>query len=219
MSSSRPTPRLFLIRHGETEWSLNGRHTGRTDIPLTENGVQVVAAKASIVVGPGKLIDPANLCHAFVSPRIRARKTFELLFSGLPELPPHTITEEAREWDYGDYEGLTPAQIQERNPGWSSWRDGFPGGESVEDMTQRVDAVIANVHEVHRKYFEEGVGVRDCMVVAHGHFSRVFISRWLEFPLHLGVHFSVEPAGIAVLSYNHKSLKEPALSGLNLYSL
>jgi probable phosphoglycerate mutase len=159
------------------------------------------------------------MCHVFVSPRKRAQRTFALLFGGLPELPPHTTTEDVREWDYGDYEGLTSAQIAETNPNWSIWGDGCPGGESVEEMTKRVDGVVSKVQEIHRQYFEEGVGRRDCMIVAHGHFLRVLISRWVQFDLCLGTHFNVEPAGIAVLTYNHKTLKEPALDGLNLYAI
>ncbi|KAG8986227.1 hypothetical protein FRB93_005485 [Tulasnella sp. JGI-2019a] len=219
MPHNRPIPRLFIIRHGETEWSINGRHTGRTDIPLTENGIKVAEAKAPEVVGRGKMLDPDNLCHIFVSPRIRAQKTFNILFGILPELPPHTTTEDVREWDYGEYEGLTSAEIEERNPGWSIWCDGCPGGESVVQMCARVDGVVAKVHELHRKYYEEGIGRRDCMIVAHGHFLRVLISRWVQFTLRLGTHFNVEPAGIAILTYNHHSLKEPALNGLNLHAL
>ncbi|KAG8850147.1 hypothetical protein FRB96_000522 [Tulasnella sp. 330] len=199
--------------------TLNAGPTGRSDIPLTENGIKVATAKAPEVVGHGKMLDPDNLCHIFISPRQRAQKTFELLFDILPELPPHTTTEEVREWDYGDYEGFTSAEIDEKNPGWSIWRDGCPGGESVEEMCARVDGIVAKVHELHRKYYEEGIGRRDCMIVAHGHFSRVLIARWVEFTLRLGTHFNVEPAGIAILSYNHHSLKEPALNGLNLHAM
>jgi len=217
-SNSRPVPRLFIIRHGETEWSKNGRHTGRSDIPLTPNGIKVVTSRAPDVVGPDKLINPETMCHVLVSPRQRAQKTFELLFCQLSKLPPHTVTEDVREWDYGDYEGLTSAEIAKKDPTWSIWKDGCPGGESVEAMTKRVDTVVAQIHEFHRQYYEEGIGRRDCMIVAHGHFLRVLISRWVEFNLQLGTHFNVEPAGIAILTYNHKSLNEPALNGLNLHA-
>jgi len=218
MSSERPLPRLFLIRHGETEWSLNGRHTGKSDIPLTANGENIIIERAPNLVGPGKFLDPANICHAFVSPRQRAKHTFDLLFAGCPNPPSFVVTEEVAEWDYGDYEGLTPAQIKEKDRYWSIWRTGCPGGESAEDMSKRVDKVIDKVQEIHRKYFEEGVGRRDVLIVAHGHFNRVFISRWVQFPLYLGTHFHFEPAGVAILSYNHRNLKEPALNALNLYA-
>jgi len=213
-------PRLFVIRHGETEWSINGRHTGTSDIPLTKHGVDIITSKAPIVVGEDKLITPSTICHALVSPRQRARKTFELLFANLPtdEKPPYEICEGVREWDYGEYEGLKPREILERQPGWKIWKDGCPGGESVEEMTARVDGVIAQIRELHRKYKEDGVGKRDVIIFSHGHFSRVLISRWMEFTPALGTHFNVEPGGIALLCYNHNNLKEPSLNGLNLYA-
>jgi len=170
-----------------------------------------------VLVGEGKIIEPKNLCTVFVSPRARAHKTFHLLF-GHVETPHHIITEEVREWDYGDYEGLLSSEIKDKNPTWSIWDDGCPGGESVEEMQTRVDTVIAKVREYHRQYHEEGLNTRDVCLVSHGHFSRVFISRWINFPLCLGTHFNVEPGGVAVLSYNHNSLKEPALNALNLYA-
>jgi len=213
-----PMPRLFVIRHGETEWSLNGRHTGITDIPLTVRGEKQITEKAEVLVGPGKILDPKNLCTVFVSPRQRAHKTFHLLFAHTGETPHHTIDESVREWDYGEYEGLLSSEIKEKNPTWAIWKDGCPGGESVEDMTKRVDDIIVKVREYHRQYKEEGLNTRDVLIVAHGHFSRCLISRWVEFPLCLGTHFNVEPGGIAVLSYNHNSLKEPALNALNLYA-
>ncbi|KDQ63406.1 hypothetical protein JAAARDRAFT_29435 [Jaapia argillacea MUCL 33604] len=216
---SRPMPRLFLLRHGETEWSLSGRHTGRTDIPLTKRGEDQILARREEVVGEGKLLDPNNLCMVFVSPRLRAHHTFHLLFDHLPKLPDHVTTEACAEWDYGDYEGLLGSEIKERDPNWIIWRHGCPGGESTEEMTHRVDCIIAQVREHHRLYKEEGKGTRDVLIVAHGHFNRVLITRWVNFPLSLGTHFNVEPAGIAVLSYNHNSLKEPAVNGLNLYAM
>ncbi|OSD03570.1 phosphoglycerate mutase-like protein [Trametes coccinea BRFM310] len=216
--SERPMPRLFLIRHGQTEWSINGRHTGRTDIPLTPLGEQEAAEQAKILVGDGKLIDPKNICTVMVSPRVRAHRTFHLLFDHLPEIPHHVTTEEVREWDYGDYEGLLSSEIKQRNPNWTIWNDGCPGGESVEDMRMRVDNVISKVREHHRAWKEEGKGCRDVVIVAHGHFNRCFIARWINFPLCLGTHFNVEPAGIAILGYNHHNLAEPALNALNLYA-
>ncbi|KAG8898888.1 hypothetical protein FRC01_010732, partial [Tulasnella sp. 417] len=113
------------------------------------------------------LLDPENLSRIWVSPRQRARQTFELLFANLDELPPHEICEDVREWDHGDYEGLLYEEIKAKGPGWSIWKNGGPGGESVEAMTKRVDGVIAEVREVHRKYLEDGEGRRDALIVAH----------------------------------------------------
>ncbi|KAF9569896.1 phosphoglycerate mutase-like protein [Agrocybe pediades] len=209
-------PRLFIVRHGETEWSLNGRHTGLSDIPLTERGKEQILASAPQFVGDGLLLDPKNICTALVSPRQRAHTTFHLLFQHIGTLPNHVLTEEVAEWNYGDYEGLKPAEIKALNPGWKIWDDGCPGGESVQEMQDRVDAVIKKVREYHRQYKEEGANTRDVLIVAHGHFSRVLISRWIQFPLCLGTHFNVEPGSLAILSYNHNSLAEPALNGLNI---
>ncbi|KJA29291.1 hypothetical protein HYPSUDRAFT_1076190 [Hypholoma sublateritium FD-334 SS-4] len=212
-------PRLFVIRHGETEWSKNG-HTGFTDIPLTENGVQQVKKTAEELTGEGHVIDPKNLCTVHVSPRQRAQQTFKLLFEHVPgPLPKHVLDEDVQEWNYGEYEGLKPKEIQAINPGWKIWNDGCPGGESVEQMQARVDKVISKVREYHRQYKEEGINTRDVLIVAHGHFSRVLISRWITFPLCLGTHFNVEPGALTILSYNHNSLDEPALNGLNIAAL
>lgn len=147
-------PRCFIIRHGETEWSLNGRHTGISDLPLTTNGERRIAATGKGLVGSDRLIVPKNLAHVYVSPRNRAQRTLELLDLGckerLPwkedrkpedEAPIRTearvqITEAVREWDYGDYEGLTSKQIKEERKEkgeepWDIWRHGCPGGEYV----------------------------------------------------------------------------------------
>lgn len=149
------TPRVFIIRHGETEWSLNGRHTGLSDIPLTSNGERRIRATGRALVGQDRLIVPRNLAHVYVSPRARAKRTVELLNLGLREPLPWTdkhpedhaevgtrsearveVTEGVREWDYGDYEGVTSKEIREgrkqRGEGeWDIWRDGCPGGEYV----------------------------------------------------------------------------------------
>jgi len=149
------TPRIFIIRHGETEWSLNGRHTGKTDIPLTTNGEKRIKATGQALVGPDRLIVPKNLAHIYVSPRKRAQRTLELLGilpkGELPwekhgELPDENgegdcgasveVTEAISEWDYGEYEGITSQEIAKRREKegkgtWEIWRDGCPGGEYV----------------------------------------------------------------------------------------
>jgi broad specificity phosphatase PhoE len=151
------TPRVFIIRHGETTWSLSGRHTGATDIPLTSSGEQRIRATGRALVGPDRLIVPRNLAHVYVSPRRRAQRTLELLNLRLP-LPwvdedgdgedikgqqQHDcgarveVSESVREWEYGDYEGITSKEIAEQRKAsgeeaWDIWRDGCPGGEYVE---------------------------------------------------------------------------------------
>ncbi|KAF9455055.1 phosphoglycerate mutase-like protein [Macrolepiota fuliginosa MF-IS2] len=215
----RPMPRLFVVRHGQTEWSVNGRHTGISDIPLTDRGVEQVKATAQKLVGEGKLIDPKNLCTVFVSPRQRAHKTFHLLFENAEKVPDHILTEEAREWDYGDFEGLLAQEILERRPGWNAWKDGFPGGESVGEMESRVDHIIQQIRAYHRKYFEEGTVSRDVMIVAHGHFGRVLTTRWIGLPLDQGTKLTMDAGAITILSYNHNTLDEPSITALNLSSL
>jgi probable phosphoglycerate mutase len=149
------TPRVFIIRHGETEWSLNGRHTGTTDIPLTANGERRIRATGKALVGPDRLIVPKKLAHVYVSPRRRAQRTLELLGLGCRAAFPWAehgdveagaegeacdakieVTDAVREWDYGEYEGVTSEEIrrlrEERGLGaWDIWRDGCPGGEYV----------------------------------------------------------------------------------------
>ncbi|KAH8648364.1 phosphoglycerate mutase family protein [Xylariales sp. PMI_506] len=147
------TPRVFIVRHGETEWSLSGKHTGITDIPLTANGEKRVKATGRALVGSDRLIVPQHLAHVYVSPRKRAQRTFELLNLGIQDPLPWKehgerpeeaqegcsarveITEDIREWDYGNYEGITSAEIRDQREGqglnrdWDIWRDGCVGGE------------------------------------------------------------------------------------------
>ncbi|KAG5647607.1 hypothetical protein DXG03_008960 [Asterophora parasitica] len=120
---SRPMPRLFVVRHGN-ETRSGTLQTGRTDIPLTARGEQQIKDKAQIIVGDGLIVDPKNLSTVFVSPRQRAHKTFHLLFGHLPELPHHILSEEVREWDYGEYEGLLSSEIKQKNTTWNIWNDG-----------------------------------------------------------------------------------------------
>ncbi|KXN83900.1 Sedoheptulose 1,7-bisphosphatase [Leucoagaricus sp. SymC.cos] len=180
---------------------------------------QQVKATAEKLVGEGRLIDPKNLCTVFVSPRQRAHKTFHLLFENMPKTPNHVLTEEVREWDYGEYEGLVTAEILERNPGWDGWKDGYVGGERVEELQARADAVIEQVRAYHKKYYEEGIATRDVMIVAHGHFGRVLTARWVGFPLSYGNMLMMDAGAITILSYNHHNLAEPSITTLNLSSL
>jgi len=176
------TQEVFLIRHGETEWSLNGRHTGSSDIPLTEKGRQVA-----------RLWQPYAAARSFglvlSSPLQRARETCEL--AGLAGQA--QIEDDLREWNYGDYEGLTPQQIRAAQPKWQIFRDGCPGGESPDQVGARVDRVIARIRAV----------TGDVAVFAHGHVLRVFGARWLELPASAGSHFLLETATLCALSSYH----------------
>ncbi|KAH0562637.1 hypothetical protein GP486_002688, partial [Trichoglossum hirsutum] len=154
------TPRVFVIRHGETEWSLNGRHTSTTELPLTPDGERRIRATGRALVGNDRLLVPEKIAHIYVSPRRRAQQTLSLLNISLNQ--PHpchaetTITPLIEEWNYGSYEGLTSPQIRalrsskgivEKGPQWDIWRDGCEGGESPEDVTKRVDELIAEIRE------------------------------------------------------------------------
>ncbi|BEI93032.1 uncharacterized protein CcaverHIS019_0506600 [Cutaneotrichosporon cavernicola] len=223
----RRMPRVYLIRHGETEWSINGRHTGTTDIPLTQNGVDMVRAMAPRVIGADKLIDPAHVRHIIVSPRARAQVTSRLLFEN--DMPPDcswSTEPDIAEWDYGAYEGMLTKDIRKERPGWEIWRDGCPPGhgtpgESPEQMTERVDRVIARIREIHAKAEcvpDDEVDYSDVILFSHGHFTRSFIARWCQLPIQAGYNFSSDAGGLAMLGYQHMSLKEPSLLGLNWYT-
>ncbi|CAD6578516.1 MAG: hypothetical protein CYPHOPRED_000605 [Cyphobasidiales sp. Tagirdzhanova-0007] len=242
-------PRIYLIRHGETEWSLSGAHTGRSDIPLTKNGEEVLSHLGQQIVGDGNVLDRQNhifrngfrLSSAFIahslskiykSPRTRAQKTYELLFRSykggarLDRIPNET-TEEVAEWDYGLYDGITSQDIHSQRPDWDIFKDGCPEGESVDQVTLRVDGMIEKVKEIHREYwqkvqdgkYEAGTQGGDVLIVTHGHFSKCFLARWCELPLITGKHFIVDAGGLSVGSYDHRDLREPALQALNLYAL
>ncbi len=173
-------PEVWLVRHGETEWSKSGRHTGVTDLPLTDVGV--AAARA---LGP--LLTATEFSRILCSPRIRARHTAELA-----KVEPVRIVDELVEWDYGDYEGRTRIDIQEERPGWSVWTDGAPGGESPEHVTTRVDGVIATCRE-H--------GGRS-LLIAHGHILRSLAARWIDQPVTVGAHLPLDTAKVSVLGYD-----------------
>jgi broad specificity phosphatase PhoE len=172
--------KVFLIRHGETEWSLSGQHTGMTDISLTANGRKLARQLAP-------LLAKVTFARVYTSPLSRARETSEL--AGLGERA--EIDNDLVEWNYGDYEGLTPKQIQEEVPGWIIFRDGCPGGESPEDVGRRVDSVIQCVRGV------EG----NVALFGHGHVFRVFAARWINLPPTAGSYFLLDTATLSVLSY------------------
>jgi broad specificity phosphatase PhoE len=177
-----PLQRAILIRHGETEWSLSGQHTGVTDIPLTENGRSHARRLAP-------LLSDATFSLVLTSPMQRARETCELV--GLGDRA--TIDVDLMEWQYGEYEGLTTKEIRAKHPGWSIFADGCPGGESPDQVAARADRVMARVRAVRG----------DVALIAHGHLFRVFAARWLGLPPAAGSHFLLDTATVSVLSYYH----------------
>jgi probable phosphoglycerate mutase len=176
------TQSVVLARHGETEWSRSLRHTGKTDLPLTEEGRHQASA-----LGPR--LKGWTFSLVLTSPLQRALETCRLAGYGeQAQVRPDLV-----EWDYGRYEGLTTPQIQEIQPDWSLWRDGCPGGEQAADVGRRTDRVIAEVRGV------DG----DVLIFAHGHVLRVLTARWLGEPPEGGRHYALQTATLSVLSYEH----------------
>ncbi|MGA5542274.1 acid phosphatase [Mycobacterium sp. NPDC051198] len=177
--------RLILLRHGETEWSATGRHTGRTEQDLTETGrEQAVLARPALA--ELQLTEPLVIS----SPRRRALDTAELAGLHVDEIDP-----ELSEWDYGDYEGLTTPQIRESVPDWLVWTHGCPGGESVDQVSARADRAIGTALD--------HLATRDVVFVGHGHFSRAMLTRWAELPVSEGIRLSMVPASLAVCGFEH----------------
>ena len=176
--------RVFVIRHGETAWSLSGRHTGTTDIPLTGNGRREAERLRPVLAGEAFAL-------TLVSPLRRARETSEL--AGLGDAA--IVDPDLREWNYGDYEGLTLEQIREEDPDWLVFRDGCPGGETPEQVGARVDRTIARARGA------EG----NVALVAHGHVLRALAARWLGLPVRAGQHFLLDTGTRSVLDYYHEA--------------
>ncbi|GHJ89646.1 hypothetical protein NliqN6_6048 [Naganishia liquefaciens] len=219
-------PHVYLVRHGQTEWSLNGRHTGTSDIPLTEKGVEIMKRTAKKVVPD--VIVPENVSHVFVSPRKRAQLTADLLFNHDEKnvFKSFETCDDVQEWDYGAYEGLKTHEIRAKKPDWDIWQDGCPPGEkypgeSPQQMSDRVDRVIAKIRAIHKECLERpdrDGKAQDIVIVSHGHFSRAFVARWCDLPLKTGYHFVVDPGALHVLGYQHNTMKEPSLIGLNWFT-
>ena len=186
-----PVQRVFLIRHGETEWSLNGRHTGVTDLPLTERGRTLARRLAPELA-------KETFATVWTSPLQRARETCELAgFANRAE-----ISHDLMEWDYGAYEGLTTKEIHQAAPGWVLFRDGCPGGETPEQVRIRIDRAIARVR----------TGNGDALMFAHGHIFRTFAARWIGLPVSMGSNFLLDTATLNILGYYGKI---PALQTWN----
>jgi probable phosphoglycerate mutase len=175
--------RLVLVRHGETEWSKSGQHTGRTDLPLTENGRQQA-------LQIGSRLRKCRFGLVLSSPRLRARQTCELAgFGGQVQ-----IADDLAEWDYGDYEGRRTADIRVERPGWLLWDDDAPGGETAEQVGARADRVIARVREA------DG----DALAFAHGHILRVLTARWLDQSPRAGRLYALDAGTISTLGWERE---------------
>ena len=175
---------IVLVRHGETEWSRSGQHTSRTDLPLIEEGRERAEALGPLLAG-------WSFSLVLTSPLRRARETCELAgFGGRAE-----ICEDLREWDYGDYEGLTTPQIREQRPDWTLWRDGCPGGEQPDAVGERADRALARLREA------DG----DALAFAHGHIFRVTAARWIGLPASGGARLALRAGAISVLGHERET--------------
>lgn len=175
-------PELWLVRHGETEWSASGRHTSRTDLPLTEAGEAEAVALQGLL--RGEMFDLVES-----SPRQRARRTAEL--AGFQP----KFNEDLAEWDYGELEGLTTEEIRAKYPGWTIWSGPWPGGETDQQVAARVDRVVAQVLALP-------AGAK-ALLFAHGHVLRVLTARWLRLPPTEGRLFILGTATLGALSWEH----------------
>ncbi len=180
MSDRRPE--LWLVRHGETEWSRSGKHTSTTDLPLTERGEGVARALRD-------RLHEVEFDLVLCSPRQRARRTAEL--AGFSEV---VEDEDLAEWAYGEYEGVTTEEIRESQPGWTVWSHPTPGGESAEDVTARLDRVLDRAREHDR-----------VLAFGHGHSLRALGARWIGQPVTEGRLFALDTATVSVLGYERET--------------
>ena len=182
-------PRIYLARHGETAWSATGQHTGHTDLPLTPRGEECARRLGGRLQG-------LSFGQVWVSPLQRARRTSELAgFVGSA-----TIEPDLAEWNYGSYEGRRTADIRQERPDWQLFRDGCPGGETIEQVATRADHVIARLRALNS----------DALLFAHGHILRVLAARWLGLEPQAARYFLLSTAAVCILSYEH-SASEPAI--------
>jgi broad specificity phosphatase PhoE len=185
---------LWLIRHGETEWSLSGAHTGRTDLPLTAEGERKAAGLRARLAGH-------NFALVLTSPLQRARRTCELAgFGASAQIDPDLL-----EWDYGAYEGLSTDDIHRERPGWSLFRDGVPGGETIGQVALRARAVIERAVALSPNAADPNAAEGDVALFAHGHILRILTACWLELPPEAARFFALGTAGISTLGHERET--------------
>jgi probable phosphoglycerate mutase len=181
--AEHPTHEVWLVRHAETEWSKSGRHTGRTDVPLTDSGRERARELGARLGG-------LEFALVLVSPLERARETARLAGFG----DACQVREDLLEWDYGDYEGITTAEIREERPDWYLWSDGVPNGETADEVAARCDRVI-----------EEILGADgDVAVFAHGHVLRALAARWVEEPVSFGGRLFLSTGSLSLLGFERE---------------
>ena len=182
---------LYLIRHGETAWSLTGRHTGRTDLPLTEKGERDARRLA-------ERLRPVSFSEVLSSPRLRACQTCSL--AGFAN--EYKTEADLAEWDYGKYEGMRTDEIRAKHPGWNVFKDGCPGGESPDEASERIDRLIQKLRTRKGRI----------ALFSHGHIGRVIATRWIGEPVLQARHLLLDAASISVLSHEHDDPEAPVIS-------
>lgn len=183
--------RLYLVRHGETEWSLSGQYTGRADIPLTAHGEREAREL-------GRRIRDVRFTRVLTSPLKRAQQTCVL--AGLT--PASEIEPDLAEWDNGDDEGRTPADILATRPDWNLFRDGSPHGETPDQISDRADHLIRRI----------GAWDGNIALFSHGHFGRVLVARWIGLSVVQAEHFLLNTASLSILCYEHDCTDQPAIA-------
>jgi broad specificity phosphatase PhoE len=187
---NKPLPKIYIVRHGETEWSITNRHTGKTDLPLTPHGEEEAARLR-------KRLEAIHPVQVLSSPLQRARRTCELAGWG----EKMQIDPDLSEWDYGDYDGRTTPEIRQERPGWSLFRDGCPNGETAEEVGVRADRIIAHLR----------ARGGDALLFGHSHMFRILAARWLTLPAQSGAYFKLSPASVSILSFEHTAA-EPVIA-------
>jgi broad specificity phosphatase PhoE len=182
-------PKLWLLRHGETEWSRSGQYTGLTDLPLTPLGEEQARSARPVLAD-------VSFDLVLTSPLQRARRTAEL--AGFPDA---VVAPEAHEWDYGQYEGINSAEVRAKNPGYLIWTHGVPGGETLNQVADRADSILARV----RGPRPDGEGLHNVLLVAHGHFLRILAARWLNLDPIEGRHFLLGTAKVCTLGWDKRT--------------
>ena len=197
IGAANPLSRLYLMRHGETAWSLSGQHTGRTDIPMTNRGEQDAQKLA-------ERLHAVKFSRVFTSPLQRALRTCQLAgFDDVAEIEP-----DLTEWDYGDYEGQLSSDTRKERPEWNLFRDGGPHGESPSQISERVDRLIARFRRL------EG----NIAIFSHGQVERVLAARWIGLPVGQAQHFVLSTASVSILGYEHNRAEESAIIMWNAFS-
>jgi len=190
---SSAVPEIYLVRHGETQWSASGRHTGRTDIPLTATGEEAARSVAD-------RLKHQTFQAVWSSPSRRAFDTCRLAGFGERAVKKADL----QEWDYGAYEGVTTKEILAGRPGWQLFRDGCPGGETAADVGARADAIIGEAHAV----------AGNLLIFSSSHVLRVLAARWVGLPPEGGANFVLDTASLSILGHEH-DLTEPVIRRWN----